>query len=181
MNKKTEIFRIVILSFIFATTIGYSLADWVPPAGSPPSNNVPPPINVGAASQIKLGNLGVNNLTAAAKVYSASTAAGDIGTTVVTKDYVDGKDTGLKNYIDAKAMTPGPAGPPGAPGPAGTPPGAGVTYMRAATDYCGGTAFFCSAPGDLTYAYAYNDATSWQFGEWRNGYGAVCRFVLCTQ
>jgi hypothetical protein len=112
MNKKTDIFRIVILSFIFATTIGYSLADWVPPAGSPPSNNVPPPINVGAASQIKLGNLGVNNITAAGNAYSGAMGAGSIGSTLTTKDYVDGR-------ISTISLTPGPKGDTGATGPSG--------------------------------------------------------------
>ena len=83
--------HIVILSFIFATTIGYSFADWAPPAGSPPSNNTPPPINVGGETQEKSGNRILGNWLIAKKAQTQSTVAGDSGTTLVTKDYVDGK------------------------------------------------------------------------------------------
>jgi len=53
----TEIFRIIILSFIISTTAGYSFAKWVEPTGTPPYNNVPPPINSGPTTQTKNGTL----------------------------------------------------------------------------------------------------------------------------
>jgi hypothetical protein len=112
-NKKTAgILRIVVLSFILSATIGYSLADWVAPAGGPPSNNVPPPINVGAASQVRDGNLFLNNWLIAKKAQTQSTVDADSGTTVVTKDYLTAK-------INAISLKPGPAGPAGPAGSAG--------------------------------------------------------------
>jgi len=97
-NKKTAgILRIVVLSFILSATIGYSLADWVAPVGGPPSNNIPPPINVGSASQVRDGNLFLNNWLVAKKVQTQSTVDSDSGTTVVTKDY-------LESYVDAHSI-----------------------------------------------------------------------------
>ena len=91
-HKKTAgILRIVILSFILSATIGYSLADWVAPAGGPPSNNIPPPVNVGSASQVRDGNLFLNNWLIAKKARTQSTVATDAETTLVTKDYIDNK------------------------------------------------------------------------------------------
>jgi hypothetical protein len=90
-EKILNIARIVVLSFILSTAIGYSLADWAPPSGSPPNYNTPPPINVGPASQRRDGNLFLNNWLVAKKAETQSTAAGDSGTTLTTKDYVDGR------------------------------------------------------------------------------------------
>jgi hypothetical protein len=83
--------RVIVLSFILSTAIGYSLADWAPPSGSPPNYNTPPPINVGPASQMRDGILFINNNLFAAKAQTQSTVPGDIGTTLTTKDYVDRK------------------------------------------------------------------------------------------
>jgi hypothetical protein len=103
MNDKiSHTLRIITLSFILSTTIGISLADWASPAGGPPSNNIPPPINVGAASQTRDGNLFLNNWLVAKKVQTQSTVAGDAGTTVVTKDYLDGQISTTKKYVDDK-------------------------------------------------------------------------------
>jgi len=108
-TKMSPTFRIIILSFIFSTTIGYSLADWAPPSGTPPTNNVPPPLNVGSASQVRDGNLFINNWLVANKAQTASTIATDGGNILTTKDYVDMR-------INTISLTPGPAG---AAGPAG--------------------------------------------------------------
>lgn len=63
MNHKSLFitFRIVALSFILSTAVGYSLAAWVPPSGPPPGNNTYPPINIGSATQRKTGTLIVQN------------------------------------------------------------------------------------------------------------------------
>lgn len=82
--------RIIILSAVLASAIGYSLADWVPPSGAPPLGNVPPPINVGNATQVKEGMLMINNRLVAKKARGTDTiVAADPGDTLVTKDYVD--------------------------------------------------------------------------------------------
>jgi hypothetical protein len=57
-----------ILSLITGSALGVFLsaaivAAWTGPSASPPSGNVGAPINVGATSQIKSGDLGVSNLT----------------------------------------------------------------------------------------------------------------------
>lgn len=90
-QKITNILRIVILSAIFSTAIGYSLADWTPPTGSPPFNNTPPPINAGGATQFKSGNFVLGNMLYAKKAETQSTVAADSGTTLTTKNYVDGQ------------------------------------------------------------------------------------------
>lgn len=83
-EKILNTFRIIILSAILSTAIGYSLADFVAPSCAPPCGNTPPPINVGNAPQMRAGSLFITN-----KLYTASTVAGDPGNTATTKDYVD--------------------------------------------------------------------------------------------
>ena len=94
MKQKTiNILRIVILSAIFSTAIGYSFADWTPPppCGVPPCGNPPPPINAGAAMQFKSGNFVLGNMLYAKKAETQSTVVADSGKTLTTKDYVDGQ------------------------------------------------------------------------------------------
>ncbi len=90
-QKIADTFRIVILALILSTVIGYSFAAWVPPPTNPPFGNTPPPINVGPATQQKNGNLFLTGLFVANKAQTVSTVASDSGTTLVTKDYVDGR------------------------------------------------------------------------------------------
>ena len=56
--------------FLFASGIAVGLtfsaliaAAWTGPTGSPPSNNVSAPINVGSTNQVKNGNIGVNGIS----------------------------------------------------------------------------------------------------------------------
>lgn len=94
--------RIVILSLVLSGAIGYSFAAWVAPSGAPPSGNPPPPINVGSSSQVRDGNLYLNNYLVAKKIQTASTLQSDPDKTVVTKDYAvareSGNDTIVKGY-----------------------------------------------------------------------------------
>jgi hypothetical protein len=107
-EKIANTFRLVVLALLLSTAIGYSLADWAPPTGAPPFNNTPPPINVGAATQEKVGNLFLDNWLVAKKARTQSTigVAGcipssssdptcDSEKTLTTKDYVDGIAGGL--------------------------------------------------------------------------------------
>jgi hypothetical protein len=76
-EKILNTIRIVILSLILSTAIGYSLADWAPPTSAPPFNNTPPPINVGPASQTRDGNLFLNQRIFANKgIFSGVTIGG---------------------------------------------------------------------------------------------------------
>ena len=61
MKKSIFIFIIVLVVIFTANYI--VMAIWSEPAGSPPNNNVPAPINVGPMSQSKEGNLEVGSLT----------------------------------------------------------------------------------------------------------------------
>lgn len=83
---------------------------WNGPSSSPPpANNVSGILIDSALAQYKLGALGINtsavpsvgfglgvggNVAVGGKIYSASTVATDLGSTVVTKDYVDAKSVG---------------------------------------------------------------------------------------
>jgi hypothetical protein len=76
-QKILNTIRIIILSLILSTAIGYSLADWAPPTSAPPFNNTPPPINVGPASQTRDGNLFLNQRIFANKgIFSGVTIGG---------------------------------------------------------------------------------------------------------
>ncbi len=124
MKQKTiNILRIVILSAIFSTAIGYSFADWTPPppCGVPPCGNPPPPINAGAAMQFKSGNFVLGNMLYAKKAETQSTLgtvgctpgpACDSGKTLVTKDYVDGQlaSNGKIFYVDGFSCATCPYG-----------------------------------------------------------------------
>lgn len=80
-EKILNIARIVVLSFILSTAIGYSLADWAPPpaCGAPPCGNTPPPINVGAAPQMRDGMLFISN-----RLFASAGIFGDVGVGGVT-------------------------------------------------------------------------------------------------
>ncbi len=91
-EKIKNLVRVAVLSFIFSAAIGSALANWSPPAGTPPFNNIPPPINVGAATQEKAGNLFLGNWLIAKKAQTtSSTVSGDNGKVLTTKDYVDAR------------------------------------------------------------------------------------------
>lgn len=71
--------KVIVLGLILSAGISYA-GNWAPPAGNPPGNNAQGPVNVGTASQIKNGNLGLNNL---AVYYNAAilgnASVGDFG------------------------------------------------------------------------------------------------------
>ena len=51
------------LIVILTVLLGVGLVEaWTGPTATPPGNNVPAPINIGTADQIKNGNIGVNGL-----------------------------------------------------------------------------------------------------------------------
>jgi len=50
--------KVIALAGVLAFGVQYASAqNWVGPSGSPPGNNVPAPLNVGASGQIKLGGI----------------------------------------------------------------------------------------------------------------------------
>jgi len=98
-------------------------APWAGPTGVPPANNVSGILIDSLLAQYKLGPLGINtnanpgagfglvvggNL-AVGKAYSLSTANGDIGTTLVTKDYLSKTfigpvSVGVQNRVQGPAV-----------------------------------------------------------------------------
>ncbi len=98
-EKIKNLVRVAVLSFIFSAAIGSALANWAPPAGTPPFNNIPPPINVGAATQEKAGNLFLDNWLIAKKAQTiSSTVLSDNGKVLTTKDYVDMRINSIKTF-----------------------------------------------------------------------------------
>jgi hypothetical protein len=116
-HTKGEVARIIVLSLILTSGIGYALADWVAPTSAPPGENTPPPVNVGGTTQVKNGNFSLGAgytlgatigsfgrvaigktapaagvaLDIVGKGRSDSTIATDNAKTLVTKDYVDAR------------------------------------------------------------------------------------------
>lgn len=139
-HKKTaDIFRIIILSVILSTAIGYSFAAWTPPTGAPPASNTPPPVNVGTAVQTKLGALNIEGwFTAGAGVFTSQVGIGKIpadtldvngsatvngnihgvstpvaGTDAVNKDYVDAATGGgmpCGSFVEENGLETSPYG-----------------------------------------------------------------------
>jgi len=84
---------VVALGLVLGISIQFVTA-WTEPTATAPGGNLGAPINTSVNLQTKLGNfiaqnLGAINLTLVGKGTSASTVAADLGTTLVTKDYVD--------------------------------------------------------------------------------------------
>lgn len=75
-GKVVEWAKVISLGLILGLGIQVTYS-WVAPTQAPPGGNLDAPITVGAAAQTKTG-----------KLRTASTVAGDPGTTLVTKDYV---------------------------------------------------------------------------------------------
>lgn len=83
--------KVISLGIILGIGIQFAQA-WTNPGATPPGGNVAGPITTGAGNQVKSAGLGLTgNLVVGLKAFSASTVAGDVGTTLVTKDYVDGR------------------------------------------------------------------------------------------
>lgn len=75
--------KVISLGIILGLGIQFAQA-WTNPGGSPPTGNVAGPITTGVGMQVKNGSLGLTgNLVVGLKASSASTVAGDIGTTLV--------------------------------------------------------------------------------------------------
>jgi hypothetical protein len=60
MDKKL-IIAIIVIAFVFLAA--WAVSAFSEPVGSPPSSNVPAPINVGSATQNKMGDLESENFT----------------------------------------------------------------------------------------------------------------------
>lgn len=64
MNQPTtKPLRLIALAAVLGLGVNYALA-WTGPTSAPPSGNTPAPINVGGATQIKSGSLGVADFVA---------------------------------------------------------------------------------------------------------------------
>ncbi len=103
--KATYWLKVVSLGLVLGLGLQFAQA-WTAPTVAPPGGNVSGPVTLGVGAQYKAGKLGVNsnitpigafevgsggNALIGGKAYSASTIATDLGTTLATKDYVDGK------------------------------------------------------------------------------------------
>jgi hypothetical protein len=104
--------------------IGMQIAlAWTGPTGAPPANNVSGILIDSPLAQFKFGPLGINTNAnpgagfglvvggnvAFGKAYSLSTANGDIGTTLVTKDYltktfIGPVSVGVQNRVQGPAV-----------------------------------------------------------------------------
>lgn len=107
IQRRQSIYWLSIVIIGLITGIGLQFAQaWSNPGSTPPTGNVAGPITTGANAQWKSGALGVRtgavpspgfglavggNAVVGGKMYSYSTVATDYNTTIVTKDYVDGK------------------------------------------------------------------------------------------
>lgn len=85
---------VIVASFVFVITIVNAANTWKGPISNPPNDNTDAPVNVGPDNQVKAGGLGVASLLVLGKAISASTVDGDLGGTLVTKDYLDSKLAG---------------------------------------------------------------------------------------
>ncbi|QQR64656.1 hypothetical protein IPH92_03785 [Candidatus Kaiserbacteria bacterium] len=90
MNKallRYTLTTVVSLALV-VTVVSAWTGPWTPPPPDPTSQNVSAPINVGPDSQTKVG-----------KINTASTVALDVGTTLVTKDYVDNRAINKRRIV----------------------------------------------------------------------------------
>ncbi len=155
-EKIKNLVRIAVLSLIFSAAIGSALANWSPPAGTPPFNNIPPPINVGAATQEKAGNLFLGNWLIAKKAQVVSpTVSGDNRLVLATKGYVDDRVSSISGMMGGFGQAY--IRPDGSFG--GCRNLWGVAYCSGGTVSCGGGysrhGLFADdtlAPGEFTYA-----------------------------
>lgn len=97
-------FILLVAAFGAATLFVAAVSAWTGPSGTPPNNNVSAPINIGSATQIKSGSLGVTTLLAD-EVSVANTSAADARAYV---GYESGTDRGLwlLSYGSAHATYP---------------------------------------------------------------------------
>ena len=58
--RSAKVYTLIAVTTVFG--IGAVASAWTAPTATPPNNNVAAPINVGASSQVKNGNIGVNGL-----------------------------------------------------------------------------------------------------------------------
>ncbi|MDQ5954158.1 MAG: trimeric autotransporter adhesin [Patescibacteria group bacterium] len=63
-NKNKTIFKSFFIIFVFALAIQVSAVWTNPPPGTPPANNIPPPINTGIDAQMKNGAFGAQGIRA---------------------------------------------------------------------------------------------------------------------
>lgn len=74
MNLLTSL-RTLILALVLSIGVSYAYAAWAPPTSAPTGGNAEAPVNVGSATQVKAGGLGINGLL---DVVGDIQASGDI-------------------------------------------------------------------------------------------------------
>lgn len=164
---------------IIGLTVGLGIQftqAWVDPSGSAPAGNVSGPITTGIANQVKTGGLGLGSLSVTGsaavggKITSASTVSSDSGTTVVTKDYVDGK-TGFVSVSSTSGSCSGPCGPSTT---AACPSGKKVLTGSCTT--------FGAGPANVSiYADQANGTAGWLCAEWNGSAssGGIIATAVC--
>jgi len=101
MNLLTSL-RTLILALILSIGISYAYAAWSPPGAAqnpPPSGNIDAPVNVGAGSQTKQGDLSSNNFFSAPLGFFGSAGIGLVPVPPSLKLGVAG-NTGADAYCD---------------------------------------------------------------------------------
>ena len=84
--------KLLALALFLSLGVSYAFA-WTGPTSAPPGTNTPAPLNVGATSQVKVGDLGVSALTAASTTVSGNMTAGSITSSGDVKISGSGKIT----------------------------------------------------------------------------------------
>ena len=133
VNTASKTFRLsaTVSLFIFGAIVGATYThSWDGPSSTPPNNNVPIPINVGSASQIKTGASAVNGFSNSGSSY----IVGNLGVGVaspVQKLQVNGYTRATGFCINTSCITSWPTagsyGASAATGYAATPSGNSVT------------------------------------------------------
>lgn len=107
MSSRTSLTLIITLAIACSMLVGYNalLAQWSPAPGTPPANNTPAPINVGAAYQQKAGDLGALKMRA----NEYCNLAGDV---CFTAEDVGMSTTTINNSTTTVTNPPPPPPPP---------------------------------------------------------------------
>ena len=81
MNKFTNSLRTILLALVLSIGVSYAYAIWSPPTAQPTSDNTDAPINVGSATQLKDGGLGLGRtgFPALLDVVGNLTVSGNVG------------------------------------------------------------------------------------------------------
>ena len=105
MSKKINFYQ-VLITVIAVSLLSFAFVyGWSPPAGAPPGNDVPPPINVSSTLQVKDGPLFVSNIPNPLNLgFSVLTGNLIVGSTTATvsksgnfNGYINSKDVWLRD------------------------------------------------------------------------------------